>query len=172
VGVSERLRYPAWENPPVSFYHGTTKRHAEAILRDGIDPSKGEPNTDFGRGFYTTTNRAQAEEWAESKASETGDEPYVLKITVPRLELARLRDLVFIRPTEDYWSLVERCRDKSDAPHPTGTHYDVVYGPVARRWWGPKAYTTIRDFDQTSFHGLAARALLNDKSLCNVEISI
>jgi Protein of unknown function (DUF3990) len=169
--LSTKRRYPVWDNAKKEFYHGTTKRHADAILRDGIDPSRGEPNTDFGRGFYTTTNRAQAEEWAESKASDSGDEPVVLKVTIDRAALAKLRHLVFTRPTSDYWSLVERCRDDDDVPHPTGDDYDVVYGPVAKRWWGSKAYTTIRDYDQTSFHGDAAKSLLNDRTLCKVEVA-
>jgi hypothetical protein len=163
-------RYPAWDNPKKELYHGTTKRHADSILRDGIDPSRGEPNTDFGQGFYTTTNLTQAQEWAEAKASDTGDAAVVLKLTIDRSALAALRDLVFSRPTSDYWSLVERCRDQDDAPHPTGNDYDVVYGPVAKRWWGSKAYTTFPGYDQTSFHGDVAKDVLNDKTLCEVEV--
>jgi hypothetical protein len=162
--------YPAWNNPRKELYHGTTKRHADSILRDGIDPSRGEPNTDFGPGFYTTTNLAQAHEWAEAKSSATGGSGAVLKLTIDRAALSQLRTLVFSRPTADYWSLVERCRDREEAPHQTGKDYDVVYGPVAKRWWGSKAYTTFQGYDQTSFHGDSAKTLLNDKRLCTVEV--
>lgn len=168
--MSAKRRYPRWGNPPKVLYHGTTKTHADAIIRNGIDPSRGEPNTDFGRGFYTTTNRAQAVKWAEIKASECGEMPVVLKVKIDRTALSKLRSQVFTRPTSDYWSLVERCRDKDDVPHATDQDYDVVYGPVAKRWWGPKAYKAIPNYDQTSFHGDAAKLLLNDKKLCLVEV--
>ncbi len=164
-------RYPDWSNPDAIYFHGTTKRHAEAILRDGIDPARGAPNTDFGSGFYTTTNREQAEEWAEARASETGDVAVVLRLTLDRTELARLRNLSFVLPTEDYWSLVERCRDRNDVPYPVGQHYDVINGPVAKRWFGSEAFAIHEGYDQTSFHGDKAKAFLNDPVLCRVEVA-
>lgn len=163
-------RYPIWANPNVELFHGTRKKHADAILSDGIDPSCGLPNTDFGTGFYTATNRDQAMDWAKRKASNTGDLPVVLKLTIDRDALARLRSLSFVLPTADYWSLVERCRDRSDTPYPTEAHYDVIYGPVAKRWFGPTAYTINQGFDQVSFHGEAAKSLLNDRTVCSVEV--
>ena len=164
-----KRRYPIWSNPSAEFFHGTTRKHAESILRTGIDPSRGSPNTDFGKGFYTTTNRNQAVEWSKLKAAEAGDMPIVLKLTIDRDALALLRNLSFVLPTQDYWSLVERCRDRSDAPYPTAEHYDVVYGPVAKRWFGSRDYKIIEGYDQTSFHGEVAKAFLNDRRVCNVE---
>jgi hypothetical protein len=120
--------------------------------------------------FYTTTNLAQARKWASIKSSQGSDLPVVLKLTVNREVLAKLRTLSFVRPTSDYWSLVERCRDENSAPYSTGQHYDVVYGPVAKRWWGSTAYTIIEDYDQTSFHGNAAKVFLNDRTVCKVEV--
>jgi hypothetical protein len=163
-------RYADWTNPDAVYFHGTTKSSAEAILREGIDPSLGAPNTDFGSGFYTTTNREQAEEWAEARAAETGDVPVVLQLTIDRTELARLRNLSFVLPTEDYWSLVERCRDGNDAPDVAGRDYDVINGPVAKRWFGSKAYAIHQGYDQTSFHGDKAKAFLNDAKVCKVEV--
>lgn len=164
-------RYPIWNNQDVVYFHGTTKRHADAILREGIDPARGDPNTDFGRGFYTTTNMDQAEEWAQARAADNDDIPVVLKLSVNRGALARLRNLSFVRPTEDYWSLVERCRDRKDAPYPTGEHYDVISGPVAKRWFGSESFTIHFGYDQTSFHGDASKAFLNDFKLCRVEVA-
>ncbi len=63
-----------------------------------------------------------------------------------------------------------RCRERSDEPYPTERHYDVVYGPVAKRWWGPAPYTIIEGYDQTSFHGNTARVFLNDRTVCKVEV--
>lgn len=67
--------------------------------------------------------------------------------------------------------MVERCRDKSDVPYPVADHYDVIYGLVAKRLDGSKAYGTIEGHDQTSFHGEAAKAFLNDKTVCKVEVA-
>jgi hypothetical protein len=164
-------RYPKWNNPDAVYFHGTTRRHADSILCDGIDPGCGAPNTDFGRGFYTTTSRRQAEEWAETLASETGDVAAVLKLTIDRTELARLRNLSFVVPTEDYWRLVERCRDRNDYPYAAGQQYDVINGPVAKRWFGSQTYTIHEGYDQTSFHGETARAFLNNAKFCKVEVS-
>jgi hypothetical protein len=164
-------RYPIWANPNAEFFHGTRKKYADAILRGGIDPSCGSPNTDFGSGFYTTTNRDQAETWANRKAAHTGDLPVVLRLTIDRDALARLRHLSFVRPMPDYWSLVERCRDESDTPYPIEEHYDVIYGPVAKLWFGPSPYTIIGGYDQTSFHGEAAKAFLNNRTVCKVEVA-
>jgi hypothetical protein len=166
-----KRRYPDWSNPNAVLYHGTTKKHADAILRQGIDPSLGEPNTDFGRGFYTTTNREQAEEWAQVKAAQSGDPAVVLQLTIDRQALARMRTLAFVLPSPDYWSLIERCRDGTDIAHATEERYDVVYGPVAKRWFGSGAYKIIEGYDQASFHGGAAKRLLNDPALCTVEIA-
>lgn len=164
-------RYADWTNSDAVYFHGTTKSHAKAILRDGIDPSLGAPNTDFGSGFYTTTNREQAEEWALAQASNTGDVAVVLQLTVNRTEFARLRNLSFVLPTKDYWSLVERCRDGKRAPYHSGQDYDVINGPVAKRWFGSKAYTIHQGYDQTSFHGDKAKAFLNDSKVCKVEVA-
>jgi len=164
-------RYAVWINPEAVYFHGTTKRSADAILRDGIDPGMGSANTDFGSGFYTTTNREQAEEWAEARAAATGDLAVVLRLTIDRAGLARLRNLSFVLPTEDYWSLVERCRDGKDEAYATGRDYDVVNGPVARRWFGPAAYAIHVGYDQTSFHGDQAKAFLNDARVCKVEVA-
>jgi hypothetical protein len=163
-------RYAQWDNSETVYFHGTTKGHATAILRDGIDPALGAPNTDFGRGFYTTTNRGQAEEWAETRSSDNGDGAVVLQLTINRTALARLRNLSFVLPTMDYWSFVERCRDRNDAPYLTGQDYDVINGPVAKRWFGSKAYAIHQGYDQTSFHGDNAKAFLNDSRVCKIEV--
>jgi hypothetical protein len=167
--AAEQRGYPNWTNPDAEFFHGTTKTHADAILRDGIDPARGAALTDFGSGFYTTSNHAQAEEWAKIRAVRDHDVPAILRLRVNRAALARLRHLSFVLPTPDFWSLVERCRDKSGVPYPTGQHYDVIYGPVARRLDGSKAYGILEGYDQTSFHGDAAKTFLNDTRVCKVE---
>lgn len=62
--------WPDWNNPEIVLYHGTLQEHTQTIRANGVDTSLGRPNTDFGRGFYTTTRLAQAEEWAETLGSD------------------------------------------------------------------------------------------------------
>ena len=48
--------------------------------------------------------------------------------------------------------------------------YDVVYGPVARSWWGPDRSSVYADYDQISFRGGKAQELLRDPILRRMEI--
>ena len=47
------------------LYHGSTIRVENPIL------AKCRSNTDFGRGFYTTTSKEQAEKWLVSHPDTT-----------------------------------------------------------------------------------------------------
>ena len=40
--------------------------------------SRGRGKTDFGKGFYTTTSREQAEKWAQIKRDRMGDEAHAI----------------------------------------------------------------------------------------------
>ncbi|MDD9968251.1 MAG: DUF3990 domain-containing protein [Myxococcales bacterium] len=73
----------------VTLFHGTSAQGARGIRAAGIDLGKANPRADFGRGFYTTRSRAQAEKWV--RARHPGGE--VLEFRVPRSELERLRTL-------------------------------------------------------------------------------
>ena len=55
-------------------YHGTTK-----IVRNPDVDHSYRP-LDFGRGFYVTTVREQAERWARRKASILGKEKSIINI--------------------------------------------------------------------------------------------
>ena len=49
------------------LYHGSTMTvRKPAIFRN-------RSKTDFGKGFYTTTNREQAEKWAQIKKNRDGN---------------------------------------------------------------------------------------------------
>ena len=52
----------------MKLYHGST----EDITK--IDLSKSKPNKDFGRGFYLSAEKEQAEKLAEYKAFQFGGE--------------------------------------------------------------------------------------------------
>ena len=83
------------------LWHGCLGKDAAAILRHGVDPTKGRPDTDFGRGFYLTTNEQQSRFWAydryyrltSAEQSQVGNHPVCLKFRVPRGDLSSLEAL-------------------------------------------------------------------------------
>lgn len=164
---------PPWRAPRSEFatlYHGTTAIDAQAILNTGVDLSHSKPNSDFGRGFYTTSLRPQAGHWAWIKyyklpaIGRAKNQPAVLWIHVPRVRLARLESLHYVLgdyDCEDFWSLVQHCRRssvKKPRDHKKPGWYDVVSGPVAAMW---KQRAIVAAADQFSFHTAAAVGMLN-----------
>ena len=55
---------PKWTNQNPILYHGTTSAYAVAIVAEGVNLEFTRPLTDFGPGFYTTTNLTQARRFA------------------------------------------------------------------------------------------------------------
>jgi hypothetical protein len=171
--LTSQSAWPPWTNQEIVLYHGTLLQHATKIAQHGVDTSFGAPNRDFGRGFYTTTWLDQAQDWAESRASEENFASVIVRLTLGRLELRRLNSLAFVRGArgaQDFWSFVSHCRQKNQGARATHQYYDVVYGPVAKDWKGPRTAKVFRDFDQISFHGIDAQNLLRDPHKCKVEI--
>jgi Protein of unknown function (DUF3990) len=177
---------PAWTKPHsryVILWHGCTTADKNAIELNGVDPSQGQPNTDFGRGFYTTTIERQAKHWAWARFYDprftrtTGVQPVVLRFRVDRHKLAKLRSLSFGSGdygNEDFWSLIQHCRQSTPTtdppPHIVNDHagpvreggcrwYDIVSGPVAAFW---EQRSAMQDADQVSFHTKKAAKLLTD----------
>lgn len=169
---------PVWTPPRserLNLWHGCLKQDADSIQKHGVDPSKGRANTDFGQGFYTTTIRHQAEQWAFFRASRVKHKspttkPFLLRFTVRRETIAELNSLAFVNGdynSEDYWSFVQHCR-QSPVPgiqnhlHPDSSRsgwYDMVTGPVAAFW---SQRVAMDDADQFSFHTRPAVVPLND----------
>ncbi len=48
----------------IFLYHGTSKKSANNIKKHGVDLSYSRKNLDFGVGFYLTSNKGQAKNWA------------------------------------------------------------------------------------------------------------
>jgi hypothetical protein len=124
-----------------------------------INISLCRPFTDFGQGFYVTTNLHQARQWANAKVVRTPGTAFrapVLAFQLNRDQLAEQETLCFVRPIRDFWDLVHDCRNmwpphqRTPRSRPTIrlTNYDVVYGPVTL--W--PSILTIQDCDQISFH--------------------
>jgi Protein of unknown function (DUF3990) len=154
----------SWYNQKLVLFHGTIDTEAPAIVAK-VDISKGRRNTDFGRGFYTTTILRQAKSWAWTRTQrKPGSKLAVVRLEIERDALAGLQALWFVRGSfdaEDFWSLIFHCRN-GNKPHGRKAHsiseYDVVIGPAAASW---KQRLAIHDADQVSFHTPAAEALLN-----------
>src|SRR5437764_15411568 len=74
------------------LWHGTTALHKADLEKNGIDLSKCAVDTDFGRGFYTTTLERQARLWAWERfydwqaqnPTATGNQPVTLRFQVRR----------------------------------------------------------------------------------------
>lgn len=157
----------SWTNQDIELFHGTTVQSAQTICEAGVDVSRSRPDCDFGTGFYCTTSLQQAQERAEQKAAPTWQSPAVVRIILPRKDIAALNVLAFVRGERealDFWSLVHFFRDGNArlAPALIGSlfPYDVVFGPVAL--WRSKQPMPLAD--QVSFHTPAAQQLLNSAS--------
>jgi len=170
---------PTWRRPRSEYlilYHGCTTPDKDAIERRGVDVLVGRVDADFGRGFYTTTLEGQARQWAWSRyyhprySRLTGYQPVVLRFRVRRHDLAGLQSLHFVLgdyDSEDYWSLVQHCRQSTrttlrDHSGPVtdasgNRWYDLVAGPVAAMW---RQRVAMTDADQCSFHTAAGTHLL------------
>ena len=48
----------------IFLYHGTSKKSVNNIKKHGVDLSYSRKNLDFGAGFYLTSNKGQAKNWA------------------------------------------------------------------------------------------------------------
>jgi hypothetical protein len=159
------------------------------IQNHGIDLTRCRVDTDFGRGFYTTTVEYQARQWAWNRYYDPAvkrlpmNQPVVLTFRVDRHRLAKLSFISFVLADpykDDYWSLVQHCRQSTPGSindhrgpehEPDGTHwYDVACGPVAAFW---RQKFAMQDADQFSFHTTRAVGLLNRliKSGNNAEYS-
>jgi hypothetical protein len=147
------------------LYHGTTVPDAERIIDRGAELSFGKATTDFGQGFYATTNVRQARRRSEKVSAWRGAIGSVIQITLPREALARLDALAFVLgdpDATDFWSLVNFCRTgkpgHARGPASGTAYYDVVYGPVAKDY---NRRTLHWNFDQVSFHTEISTRLLN-----------
>src|SRR5919198_2236008 len=90
---------PPWHAPRsryIILWHGCTTEDRDTIEANGVDVTVSRVDTDFGRGFYTTTVERQARHWAWTRfydpkfARKTGVQPVVLRFRVDRHKLAGL----------------------------------------------------------------------------------
>jgi hypothetical protein len=181
---------PPWR-PDLSdyivLYHGCTAFDKNRIEANGIDVNVCRVDTDFGRGFYTTTIERQARHWAwdryykwladPASVGKTGNQPVVLRFRVRRYtrvgsrkfldrgidKLSSLHFVVGDYDSGDFWGLVQHCRRSTltaihDHRRPSGGWYDLVTGPVAAFW---QQRVAMLSADQLSFHTVAGQSILN-----------
>ncbi len=106
------------------LYHGTN------IDFDVIDISKSSPFKDFGRGFYLTDLKRQAEEMAEKKTSLFKGVPVVQAYEFDErwLTSSELKVLLFHSTTREWAEFIFKNRSRSANFH---HDFDIVYGPIA-----------------------------------------
>ena len=105
------------------LYHGSNTKIEK------IDLSKCRPYKDFGKGFYLTEIREQAEKMASRTAHIYEGEPIVTEFEFDESALTKLSVKQFDGPNEE-WALFVLANRSKEHEQPTHS-YDIVIGPVA-----------------------------------------
>ena len=117
------------------LYHGTYTDF------DSIDLSLSNPYKDFGKGFYLTDIREQAEQMARRTSAIYSGEPIVTEFEFDETALYTLSVKIFEEPSED-WALFVMANRSRKNLQPTHS-FDIVIGPVA----DDTIATLFRNFD-------------------------
>lgn len=138
----------------MKLYHGST------VIVKSPDIQSGRKATDFGKGFYTTTNFEQAKKWAILKKNrEQGEKAVVSVYEVPDDILNReFSVLWFESATKDWLEFVVNNRKGKGK-----NRYDLIMGPVAN----DQLYATIRLYEQGVITADAAIEMLKTHKLFN-----
>ncbi|MBE6335043.1 MAG: DUF3990 domain-containing protein [Bacteroidales bacterium] len=136
------------------LYHGSTMAVRKPIV------SRGRGKTDFGKGFYTTTSREQAEKWAQIKRDRMGDEAHAI-VSVFELDDAVLNNPAyhtrhFDGATAEWLDFVVGNR-RGEVHH----NFDLIMGPVAN----DRLYATITLYENGILDANAAIDQLNTHQL-------
>lgn len=121
---------------------------------------KGRKATDFGKGFYTTTNFEQAKKWAVLKKNREQSKKAVVSVyEVPDNILEReFSVLRFGGATKEWLEFVVNNRRGRET-----NSYDLTMGPVAN----DQLYATIRLYEQGVITADAAIEMLKSHKLFN-----
>lgn len=110
----------------ITLYHGSN------VFIEKIDLTRSHPDKDFGKGYYLTDIRTQAEAMSLRRVRIAGEgEPTltVYSFDESQLHSPELRVKVFDEPTEEWALFVLSNREASLTGY---THdYDIVIGPIA-----------------------------------------
>ena len=107
------------------LYHGSDKAVSE------VDLTKGFPEKDFGRGFYTTNNKVQAEKFARLKASRAGSDKGFVSVFIIQ-DVSGLKIKQFFSSDEEWFDFVLMNRGYGETGSSASQEeYDIIIGPVA-----------------------------------------
>ena len=136
---------------PRVWYHGTTSSHLDSLAEE-IKLIKGRVDTDFGRGFYLTTNWAQVHAWAKNVLEVEADTekekniyPFIFEYELDTKGLMEMNGKIFSKPNEEWakYILLNRTRKKDGSiyynkiltqdffGHCLLEQFDFFYGPMA-----------------------------------------
>ncbi|MDR1974134.1 MAG: DUF3990 domain-containing protein [Bacteroidales bacterium] len=138
----------------MKLYHGSTL----VVRRPNLH--KGRKTTDFGKGFYTTTDFNQAQKWANLKKKRENNGKSIVSIfEVPDEILnSNYHILRFSGATREWLDFVVNNRRGKAV-----LKYDLVMGPVAN----DQLYATIRLYEQGVVTADAAIEMLKTHTLFN-----
>lgn len=129
------------------LYHGSNVEvRKPSLLRS-------RKNTDFGRGFYTTMQKEQAEHWTSIKIDRARKGRRVVSVFDVDDELLsnhELRIREFHGPDEAWLNFVVDCRKGIEHD------YDLVFGPVAN----DKVFTVVNLYESGVLSAEAAKLQL------------
>ena len=129
------------------LYHGSNVEVCKPNLRYG------RINTDFGRGFYTTTNAEQAERWTQIKLDRVKTGKRI--VSVYEIDDAFLANPV-LRIREFHGVDEALLNFVVDSRKGIKHDYDLVFGPVAN----DKVFTTVNLYESGVLDAPAAIAQL------------
>lgn len=107
------------------LYHGTVSDIVD------IDLSKSNSAKDFGRGFYLSPDRLQAERWAMFKSIQTNGIPkvYEFEFDESLLNNGELSVKQFDEYTEEWAEFI--FANRKNLSEYNICNYDIVIGPIA-----------------------------------------
>ena len=131
----------------MKLYHGSVVEVRKPSLRYG------RKKTDFGRGFYTTTQAEQAENWTKIKQDRT-------KAAKRIVSVYEIDDSLLTNPElriREFHGVDKAWLDFVVESRKGGKHdYDLVFGPVAN----DKVFTTVNLYESGVLDAPAAIAQL------------
>lgn len=131
----------------LKLYHGSNVEVRKPSLL------KSRKNTDFGRGFYTTTQKEQAEHWTSIKMDRAKKGRRVVSVfEVDETILSNLEFKIreFHGPDEAWLNFVVSSRKGIEHD------YDLVFGPVAN----DKVFTVVNLYESGIINATTAIAEL------------
>ena len=136
----------------MKLYHGST------VIVKSPNILRGRKATDFGKGFYTTTNFEQAKKWAILKQNREQSKKAVVSIyEIPDNILNREFSVLWFEGATKEWLefVVNNRKGKGK------NRYDLIMGPVAN----DQLYATIRLYEQGVITADAAIEMLKTHKL-------